>query len=68
MFTAGGQPDLHVVMRGGGGKGGGGGQQEVAAPPPSYVDPVNGRCSLTLGAIMVVMGPSHPLVRLEQTN
>ena len=23
MFTAGGQPDLHVVMRGGGGKGGG---------------------------------------------
>ena len=43
MFTAGGQPDLHVVMRGGGGKGGGGGS--AAAPAwhhYSYVDPVTG--------------------------
>lgn len=42
MFTAGGQPDLHVVMRGGGGKGGGGGQQQAPVGPQSYVDPVNG--------------------------
>lgn len=44
MFTAGGQPDLHVVMRGGGGKGGGGGGGggSLIPPPQSYVDPVNG--------------------------
>jgi hypothetical protein len=44
MFTAGGQPDLHVVMRGGGGKGGGGGGGGGSLIPPaaSYVDPVNG--------------------------
>ena len=43
MFTAGGQPDLHVVMRGGGGKGGGGQQQQAPVGPQSYVDPVNGK-------------------------
>ena len=42
MFTAGGQPDLHVVLRGGVGKGGGGGTQQFATPPPQYVDPVDG--------------------------
>ena len=44
MFTASGQPDLHVVMRGGGGKGGGGGGSggSLIPPPASYVDPVNG--------------------------
>ena len=42
MFTAGGQPDLHVVMRGGGGKGGGGSVQQVAPQPARYVDPVDG--------------------------
>jgi len=41
MFTAGGQPDLHTVMRGGGGKGGGGGSQGPL-PPTVYVDPVDG--------------------------
>ena len=37
MFTAGGQPDLHVVMRGGGGKGGGGGVVEYRSYRPCFV-------------------------------
>ena len=42
MFTAGGQPDLHVVMRGGGGKGGGGQTQQLMPGPRQYVDPQTG--------------------------
>lgn len=43
MFTAGGQIDRHVVLRGGGGKGGGGGStQQAPVGPQSYVDPVSG--------------------------
>ena len=42
MFTAGGQIDRHVVLRGGGGKGGGGGVQQAPVGPQSYVDPVSG--------------------------
>lgn len=43
MFTAGGQPDLYVVMRGGGGKGGGGSVQQAPVQAPTYVDPVTGK-------------------------
>ena len=43
MFTAGGQIDRHVVLRGGGGKGGGGSTQQAPVQPAQYVDPVNGK-------------------------